>query len=153
MIEDILLREANEGDLEVLLQFEQGVISAERPFDPTLGKGKITYYDLNELLNSEDARVVVVESGSKLIACGYALKKKARHYLNHEFYSYLGFMYTHPDFRGKGVNGMVVESLRKWSLSKGLTEIRLTVYDENIPAIKAYEKMGFKKHIIEMRIN
>lgn len=152
MIEDILLREANEGDLEVLLQFEQGVISAERPFDPTLGKGKITYYDLNELLNSEDAKVVVVESGTKLIACGYALKKKARHYLNHEFYSYLGFMYTHPDFRGKGVNGMVVESLRKWSLSKGLTEIRLTVYDENIPAIKAYEKMGFKKHIIEMRV-
>ena len=153
MIDDYVLREASEDDLEVLLEFEQGVISAERPFDPTLGKGKITYYDLNELLNSEDAKVVVVESGSKLIACGYALKKKARHYLNHEFYSYLGFMYTHPDFRGKGVNGMVVESLRKWSLSKGLTEIRLTVYDENIPAIKAYEKMGFKKHIIEMRIN
>ncbi|WP_289644892.1 GNAT family N-acetyltransferase [Maribacter aestuarii] len=153
MVHNIIIREANEDDLNVLLQFEQGVISAERPYDPTLGKGKITYYDLNEFLISDDAKIVVAESDSKLIACGYALKKKARHYLDHEFYSYLGFMYTHPDFRGQGVNGLIVDALKKWSLSKGLTEIRLTVYDENTPAIKAYEKMGFKKHIIEMRIS
>ncbi|MGB5500466.1 MAG: GNAT family N-acetyltransferase, partial [Maribacter sp.] len=31
-------------------------------------------------------------------------------------------------------------------------EIRLTVYDENHAAIRAYEKVGFKKHIIEMRL-
>lgn len=150
--EKFLTRPARLEDLNTLLEFEQGVITAERPYDPTLDEDPITYYDLKELMVSNDAQVVVVEYDSEVIASGYALKKRARAYLEHEFYSYLGFMYTHPAFRGKGINAMVVEALKDWSGKKGLTEIRLTVYDENRAAIRAYEKIGFKKHIIEMRI-
>jgi GNAT superfamily N-acetyltransferase len=95
----------------------------------------------------------VIEADGIVIASGYALIKTARPYLNHEEYAYLGFMYTHPDYRGKGVNQLVVEELKKWASTKGMKEIRLTVYDDNIPAIKAYERVGFKKHIIEMRLN
>lgn len=149
---DYIVRTAKLEDLEVLLEFEQGVIRAERPYDPTLAEDPISYYDLKELITSNDAAVVVVEFDAQVIASGYAKIKKARHYLDHEFYSYLGFMYTRPECRGKGVNKLVVEKLRQWSVSKGLNEIRLTVYDENTAAIKAYEKVGFKKHIIEMRL-
>lgn len=149
---DFIVRTAKLEDLAVLLEFEQGVIKAERPYDPTLADDPISYYDISELIHSDTAEVVVVEVNSKIIASGYACIKKARSYLDHEFYSYLGFMYTHPDFRGKGVNQLIVDALRNWSISKGLHEIRLTVYDENVAAIKAYEKVGFKKHIIEMRI-
>jgi len=149
---DFLVRRATQEDMIFLLEFEQGVIAAERPFDPTLPSDKIHYYDLNELLTSDDAELVVVEKESQIIACGYARKKRARHYLNHEFYAYLGFMYTHEDYRGQGINALVVDVLKKWSISKGLSEIRLSVYDENLSAIRAYEKIGFKKHLIEMRI-
>ena len=45
-----------------------------------------------------------------------------------------------------------MESLKNWAYSKEIFEIRLTVYQDNLPAIKAYEKAGFKKHIIEMRL-
>jgi ribosomal protein S18 acetylase RimI-like enzyme len=61
-------------------------------------------------------------------------------------------MYTCPDFRGKGINKMIIDTLKNWSTANGLKEIRLTVYDENQGAIRAYEKVGFKKHIIEMRL-
>lgn len=37
----ILIRKATPADLETLLRFEQGVVQAERPFDPTLGEGAI----------------------------------------------------------------------------------------------------------------
>lgn len=151
-MEEFLVRVATNEDLKTLLKFEQGVILAERPFDPTLDDDPITYYDLEELILSEDAQVVVVTYCTKIVASGYALKKKARPYLNHEFYSYLGFMYTHPDYRGKGLNALIIEELKIWSKKNGLNEIRLTVYDENMPAIKAYEKIGFRKHIIEMRL-
>jgi len=67
-------------------------------------------------------------------------------------YAYLGFMYTVPEFRGLGVNQRIIEALKKWALTKGLIEIRLTVYGDNIPALRAYEKAGFVKHIVEMRI-
>ncbi|WP_289041092.1 GNAT family N-acetyltransferase [uncultured Zobellia sp.] len=149
---EFITRSASLGDLETLLEFEQGIIAFERPYDPTLKKDPISYYDLGELIKSNEAQVVVIEFNGRLVASGYAKIRPAKPYLYHETYSYLGFMYTHPDFRGKGLNKKVVKALRDWSISKGITEIRLTVYDENDAAIKAYEKAGFKKHIIEMRI-
>ncbi len=151
-MDDLFVRQATLQDLNTLLEFEQGVIEAERPFDTTLKNGKINYYELHEFISSEDAEVVVIENNMQIIASGYALKKRAKHYLDHEFYSYLGFMYTDPYFRGKGANALIVAVLKEWSLKNGLTEIRLTVYQDNEPAIRAYEKIGFKKHIVEMRI-
>ena len=151
-MQDVLVRRATLDDLQVLFEYEQGVISAERPYDPTLADDPISYYDLPKLISSNDAEVVVANTESQIVGCGYALVKKARHYLDHSAYAYLGFMYTHPDFRGRGVNSKILDFLKSWSTEKGLAEIRLTVYDENISAIKAYEKYGFKKHITEMRL-
>lgn len=149
---NVRIRSATLDDLPTLLEFEQGVIAAERPFDITLREDPITYYDLKTLILEDDASVVVAEYYGKVIGSGYALIKPARHYLDHLYYSYLGFMFTLPEYRGKGVNTAIIESLKKWSISKGLKEMRLTVYSDNHPAIKAYEKAGFKKHIIEMRM-
>ena len=151
-MDNIKIRTATLNDIDILLEFEQGVIKAERPFDVTLGADPITYYNLEELIVSDDASLVVAEIEGEIIGSGYGLIKPGMHYLNHEFYSYLGFMFTLPDYRGRGVNTKIIEKLKKWSHSKGLKEIRLTVYDENYKAIKAYEKVGFKKHIIEMRL-
>lgn len=141
------------GDMEVLLAFEQGIIQAERPYDPTLGEDPIHYYDLKQMILSDTAQVVVAESEGQIVGSGYAVVKKARPYLDHKEYSYLGFMYTAPEFRGQGVNRKIIQVLQDWSLQKGLQEIRLTVYVDNIPAIKAYEKVGFKQHMIEMRLD
>ncbi|CAZ94789.1 GNAT family N-acetyltransferase [Zobellia galactanivorans] len=146
------IRTAILSDLETLLEFEQGIIAAERPYDPTLRAGRISYYDLGELINSDDAEVVVVEHEGSIVASGYAKIKKAQAFLDHGMYSYLGFMYTHIDYRGKGLNKMVIDALKKWSDSRGISEVRLSVYSDNTGAIKAYEKAGFKKHIIEMRM-
>jgi len=151
-MDKITVRPATIDDIGILLQFEQGVITAERPFDITLDEDPITYYNLRELIQREDASLVVAILDGRIVGSGYALVKPARHYLNHRYYSYLGFMFTLPDYRGKGVNTKIIEYLKEWSEAKGLHEIRLTVYDENYRAIRAYEKVGFKKHIIEMRL-
>ncbi len=139
-------------DLPILLDFEQQLIKAERPFDITIREDPVSYYDIKAMIDNDDACVLVIEHEGKIVASGYAITKRARHYLDHEFYAYLGFMYTHPNFRGKGLNARIIESLKQWADSKGLAEMRLTVYEDNIPAVKAYEKVGFKKHISEMRL-
>ena len=151
-MKDIKIRRATQEDLPTLLDFEQGIVTAERPYDPTLDSDPISYYDLHELIDSESAEVLVAEYNKKIVASGFARIKKARHYLNHENYALLGFMFTIPEFRGKGINKEITEALKKWSFAKGLKEIRLTVYEDNIDAIKAYDKAGFKKHLIEMRL-
>ncbi|MGC1516601.1 MAG: GNAT family N-acetyltransferase [Maribacter sp.] len=152
MTENIQIREATTDDLPQLLRFEQEVILAERPFDPTIKNEEVYYYDLKGLMKNPRALVLVACDATRIIASGYALEKPARHYLDHEHYAYLGFMYTDASYRGRGINGRIIGSLQQWAVEQGLSEIRLTVYDENESAIRAYEKVGFKKHIVEMRM-
>ena len=148
----IYIREANIDDLSILLEFEQGIITAERPFDPTLKEGKISYYNLEKMISAHDVEVVVAVLNNQIIGSGYARIESAKPYLNHKLYAYLGFMFTHPNHRGKGVNTLIIEALTKWVRSKDIFEMRLDVYNDNPSAIKAYEKAGFKKHLINMRL-
>lgn len=151
-MQNLIIRTATMQDLDVLLAFEQELILAERPFDETIKPPPVSYYDLEDYINRDDVAVVVAEIDGKVISSGYALSKKARAYLDHDEYAYLGFMYTMPEYRGKGVNAEIVAFLKRWAHSRGLREIRLTVYHDNLPAIRAYEKVGFRSHIVEMRI-
>jgi len=50
------------------------------------------------------------------------------------------------------VNQKIIEALMQWSASQNVYELRLDVYYDNLTAIRAYEKAGFKKHMIEMRM-
>jgi ribosomal protein S18 acetylase RimI-like enzyme len=152
-MENIIVRTAKHEELQMLFEFEQGVIAAERPFDPTLRPGHINYYDLKVMLDDPQVEVMVAVSGDEIVGSGYARIEDAKKYLQHEKHAYLGFMYVKPDFRGKGVNQKIIQGLHKWAASQGITEIRLDVYADNVPAIKAYEKVGFSKHLINMRMD
>ena len=148
----ITIRKAHHNDLEKLLEFEQGIITAERPFDPTLKPEKINYYDIEKMISAPDIEVLVAEIGSELVGSGYARIETAKPYLNHLNYAYLGFMYTDANHRGKGINAKIIEGLKNWCNLQDVFEIRLDVYNDNASAIKAYEKSGFKKHLIHMRM-
>jgi GNAT superfamily N-acetyltransferase len=148
----IHIRKATLEDLAVLLEFEQGIITAERPFDPTLKEGKISYYNIEKMISATDVEVVVAVLNEQIIGSGYARIEDAKPYLNHQLYAYLGFMFTHPDHRGKGVNALIIETLKNWVIAHNIFEMRLDVYNDNPSAIKAYEKIGFKKHLINMRV-
>lgn len=148
-----IVRKATLNDLPALLQLEQGVIEAERPFDPTIKEGDINYYDISELISNNESDVFVVELDHKIVASGYAKIKDDRHYLKHKKQGYLGFMFVSKPYRGKGLNKLIVGALLKWCKERHIFEIRLDVYDDNLPAIRAYEKVGFKKHLINMRLD
>lgn len=153
MTDDILIRPATPEDLPTLLRFEQGIITAERPYDQTLKPDPISYYDIGEMISDPNAEVAVAVSDGRLIGSGYAIKKASRHYLNPPFHAFIGFLYVEPDFRGRGVNQRVLDHLFAWARAKDLPEIHLTVYPDNAPAIRAYEKVGFEPYILEMRLN
>lgn len=61
-------------------------------------------------------------------------------------------MYVKPEHRGKGINKLILDELIKWSKDKDISEIRLEVYDQNEPAVKAYKKAGFESLILTMRL-
>ncbi len=145
------VRQAVSTDLTTLLEFEQGVIEAERPFDVTLKRDFVRYYDMESMLAAPHIRVVVAELDSVVIGSGYARIEESKPYLTHDRHSYMGFMFTVAEHRGKGVNQKIVEALEQWSLSQGVTEMRLEVYVDNASAIRAYEKIGFAGNVLKMR--
>ena len=147
------IREANLGDIPALLELEQYVIEAEKPFNSSIKTEKTYYYDLGDLISSKNACLIVVEDSGKIVATGYAKISESKVALNHDKHSYFGFMYVCPEYRGKAINQKVMEHLIKWSKSRGITNCYLDVYSQNQSAIKAYEKTGFEPCLMEMKLS
>ena len=151
-MDQIAIRSAKLSDMDRLLDLERALIDAERPFDETIRDGDdVRYYDLEALINSPDAELLVAELDSEILGTGYARLEVSEPYLRHDKHSYLGFMYVVPEHRGKGINKKIIEALEAWSLSKGVTEMQLEVYAGNAAALKAYEKSGYESLLITMR--
>lgn len=148
----ITTREAKKEDLEILLGFEQGVIEAERPFDSSLKEGKISYYNLKEMIFADNVYLIVAVSGDEIVGSGYLRIEKSRSYRKNEHNGYIGFIYVKPNFRGKKISALILNSLKNWAKSKEIRELRLDVYNDNLSAIKAYERFGFNKSLINMKM-
>lgn len=149
----LTIRPATHEDLPTLLRFEQGIIEAERHFDASNSDGIIHYYKLAEMLTSEDVHVVVAEEQGNIIGCGYARIEDAEPYKKLSLHSYIGFLYLEPEHRGKGVIQSILQHLKEWSVARGVLELILEVYLENDAAVRAYQKFGFEKKMILMRLS
>ena len=156
-MKNVTFRRALITDKDALLGLEQSVIEAERPFNSTIkppGFNKeATYYDLDNLLTDDASHLLVAELQGLIIATGYAQIRTSKASLIHSKHAYLGFMYVAPEHRGLGINKMIIERLIKWSKTQTVTDVYLDVYNDNEAAIKAYEKVGFVKSLVEMKIN
>ena len=152
-MQSITVRPATLQDLDLLNRFQQSILGAERSFDPTIKDGPVRYYDIAGLLRSDDVRFVVAAADEKIVACGFARIDAAKPYLRHRAQAYLGLMFVEPRYRGRSINQRIINELKQWCLARNVAEIRLEVYHDNLRAIRAYEKAGFKSLVIEMRLD
>lgn len=149
---EVKFRQATKEDKEILLSLEQQVVEAERPYNPEIKELGAHYYDLDDLITSSNAYLLVGEVDGQIVATGYAQIRNSKASLVHEKHSYLGFMLVLEEFRGLGINKLVVDLLLKWSKEQGADYVYLDVYDENDSAVKAYQKVGFEKALVEMKL-
>ena len=146
------LRLAQTDDLPILLEFEQGVIAEERPYNDSIKTTDVNYYDLRDLLADPNTSLQLVEHDGRVVGCGYAQLRPSESAFVHDRHAYLGFMYVEPGVRGQGINKMIIESLISWSNDRGVYDFYLQVYVGNQAAIRAYEKVGFTVELIEMKL-
>jgi GNAT superfamily N-acetyltransferase len=149
----ISIRAAVEDELPILREFEQGIITVERPLNDSLRLDEICYYDIGALIKGDNSIVLVAEDAGKIVASGYARIKQSKAHLKHENHAYLGFMYVAPDYRGQGLNQRIIEALIVWGKTQGMQDFYLEAYTENSSAIRAYEKMGFIQSLVEMKLS
>ncbi|TXD49885.1 GNAT family N-acetyltransferase [Polaribacter sp. IC073] len=149
----ISIRTANLNDLETLLEFEQGVVAAERPLDPFLADGELSYYNIPELITAENTHLIVAVSKDELVGSGYIRTIESKQYHKNPKHGYIGFIFVKPSFRGKRISNIVLESLKEWARDKNIKELRLDVYSNNLSALKSYERFGFTKSLVNMKID
>ena len=150
---DLIFRKAKLEDQAYLRILEQKVVEAERPFNDSIKLEGAIYYDLEQLINDDSSYLLVAEDNNRIIGTGYAQIRDSKKSLKHQKHSYLGFMFVEPDYRGLGINKLIMDNLMEWSKAQGILDFYLDVYDGNDAAIRAYEKVGFTKSLIEMKIN
>ena len=96
---EVKFRQATKDDIEILLSLEQHVVEAERPFNPDIKNTGAHYYDLDDLVSSSNALLLVGEVEGKIVATGYAQIRSSKPSLVHEKHSYLGFMLVLEEYR------------------------------------------------------
>ena len=150
---DLIIRTAVQADLPILKEFEQGIIATERPFNDSLKSEYICYYDIGALIDGENSRVLVAEDDGVIVGSGYARIRESKAHLTHDFHAYLGFMFVASTHRGQGINQLVIQSLIRWGKTQGMQDFYLEAYADNNSALKAYEKLGFKTSLLEMKLS
>lgn len=148
---EVKIRKATLLDAPILEDFLQQLIAVERPMDISLEQEKpIKYYNVSEFIKSDNSELFVATIDNLIVGSGYGLIKQNKPHFAYKEHGYVGFMYIRDEFRGKGISKLILNTIFDWFKFRGIKETRLQVYEENPRAIKAYEKAGFKKNLIEM---
>lgn len=150
-LDGLLVREAQLEDYNDLIALEQKVIDAERPFNVSLKDHSAHYYDIEELISGQSNRLLLGEILGVVIATGYLQIRESKPSLTHNSHGYLGFMYVAEDYRGLGLNKIILKNLVHWGQSQGVADFYLDVYAENSSAVRAYQKFGFEGSLLEMK--
>ncbi|MCP4788913.1 MAG: GNAT family N-acetyltransferase [Gammaproteobacteria bacterium] len=149
----MLFRQAQINDLPLLLQMEQKLMNAERAYDADIKAEKCHYYDFDQLLQDDQAQVLVMEVDNNVVGMGYVQLRVSKPAHQHHRYGYMGAMYVAPKHRGEGRISQLIEQLVAWSKEQGVSNFYLDVYHDNLSAVKAYNKLGFQPCLLEMKLN
>ncbi|NDJ74649.1 MAG: GNAT family N-acetyltransferase [Chloroflexi bacterium] len=60
----------------------------------------------------------------------------------------IGNVFTRPDYRGRGYGTLCTAAVVAAALRAGMDTIILNVKQDNAPAIRVYEKLGFRTHCV-----
>jgi len=143
------VRKATLDDLEILIKFtaeEAREAEGIKKVPSTLKRGiRAALED-----NSKSIYWVIVDRHNIPFGNVSALREWSD--WNAGYYWWIQSMYISPNFRGKGYIQFLLEAVKSEMKKEDALELRLYVHNSNKKAIRAYEKIGFKKSEYEIMI-
>ncbi len=149
------IRKTTIGDLHEVLKLKLESKEEERKFNQELepvDEVKKYYKDYlkNDLQNKWRAVFVAIENNQivgsitgkiyrTLYVCGFVRC------------GFISNVFVKKEFRKKSIAKKLIQALTGWFKELKATKISLELYENNIPAINLYRKLGFKNYSIKMR--
>lgn len=139
------LREATQPDFEAIVR----LVPTEDELFRVYPKGKhpFTVDQVHSLAKSRNELTVAVERGGVI---GFA----NLYDVEQGKWAFVGNVVVAREFRGRGIGRLLVSQMIRQAFDKyGVSEARISVFNDNTPALLLYAGMNFKPYAIEERIN
>jgi ribosomal protein S18 acetylase RimI-like enzyme len=152
----IVVRRADKRDLPALGRLGASLVRAHYAFDsqrfmaPGAGLEKGYAWFLGTQLTDEESAIFVAERRSQIIGYVYAgIEEKSWHELREQ----AGFVHdvvVDEDERREGVGSRLIEEAAAWLVSRGVPRVMLWTAEKNGRALRLFEKLGFRRTMVEM---
>jgi RimJ/RimL family protein N-acetyltransferase len=141
-------------DIPQIRALEKELIEHERGIAECIkDEEDLFYYNISEIIHDADtSRLLVAEKDGEIIACGMGQIRLNKHYYKEKCFGYIGLMSVKKEYRGNGYGGEIIKALQEWFKTKKIAEVKLKVFANNLNAVNAYKKLGFKDFSIDMRL-
>jgi ribosomal protein S18 acetylase RimI-like enzyme len=149
------IRKAKLSDAPGLARLYLLFWEAHKRCDPLLKtKNKITLKSEIESakkdIRKRNTHIFVAESGGKIIGFIEFLIKKNEGIFHVQEYGYLNSAVTDKSYRKKGVARALTQEAFNMLKKKKIKYVKTNAYEKNIPAVKAWQKLGFKRQSLNM---
>lgn len=144
-----------EKNVEILARLNKGVHDLQRMWHPTIFREydyETMYKMFDEMLQKDFIYSLIAYSSNEPV--GYVVLI-VRNYDNPLFCKdhmsiYIDQMCVIEEYRNKGVGKMLMKKIKEFTQTKGIKRIELSVWADNVNAIKFYERMGFTNYLYNM---
>ena len=152
----VLIRRAEPKDAPVLGRLGASLVRDHHAFDAQrfltpgsrLAEGYADF--LASQLTEQDAAVFVAERAGRVVGYAYAgIEPRSWKELRDR----AGFIHdvaVEPDARGGGIGARLIETAADWLVGRGVPRVMLWTAEQNRAAQRLFEKLGFRRTMIEM---
>ena len=139
------LREATPSDFEAIVQLVPTIDELFLVYPK--GTHPLTVDQVSLLAESRKELTIVVEEDKVIgFANLYNIKK--------EKFAFIGNVVVAKEFRSQGIGRLLVLHMIQQAFNKyGVHETRISVFNDNTPALLLYTRMNFQPYAIEERVN
>ena len=147
-MDEIVVREAEQGDKILLDALFREELELHRKLMPdifTIPETVVNEAWLESVLEGEDRSLVVAEHEGRIVAAilyRVAMSPDGPIFRERTF-GYVEELVVSEDFRGKGVGQKLLAHAARDLGSRGITEIEVNVWENNVMGCAFYEKQGF----------
>jgi ribosomal protein S18 acetylase RimI-like enzyme len=156
MTNDLILRPAQEADLDVLGEFGAALAAQHRGYDPARFLNP-TAEDFRAFfarhLGNPSALLVVAEDREGRVGYAFARWEPPSFVDLADEAPWLHDLYVLPRGRGRGIGAALVNDVAARMRERGAACLRLEVSPKNPTAIHTFEAAGFRTTMLEMQMD